>query len=305
MEAKHEIITFYKSLPFRCHYSNNAFPNYIIPHFHSDLEIIYLLTGTLTITQGSRTTVLEPNDMIVFNSNEIHAILADNNVTTAYVIQISFDFMLDLCENAGSFILKTPKKSDADESERTKLKEVQDIISQLFEVNSIQTPYANFKLLGLLGFLLHALYRNFTDVQSLPLRSSHKEFDRIRQIDAYLKEHYSRHIPLAEIADFTGLATTYFSKFFKNAFGISFSKYLNALRLGYARMDILTTPDAILDISEKNGFANYQLFAKSFKDMFGCTPLAYRKKYSGDDSSDFSSSITNQLMLTGIDQFSR
>jgi AraC-like DNA-binding protein len=67
--------------------------------------------------------------------------------------------------------------------------------------------------------------------------------------------------------------------------GITYTRYLNDLRLSKIRKDLIDTDLPVKDILEKHGFTNYKLFRRMFNDTFGCTPGQYRKKgVKGDGS---------------------
>ena len=60
--------------------------------------------------------------------------------------------------------------------------------------------------------------------------------------------------------------------------GITYTNYLNDLRLSKIRDDLVDTDLPVKLILEKHGFSNYKLFRKMFSETFGCTPTTYRKK---------------------------
>ena len=47
-----EIISPDANLPVRIFFSNDQRPSYIPPHFHEDIEMIFLLSGSLTVSSG-------------------------------------------------------------------------------------------------------------------------------------------------------------------------------------------------------------------------------------------------------------
>lgn len=287
MDLRHEIIKASNPIPVYSFYSNVKQPNYTLPHFHSDLEIIYILSGTITVTQGIKTTQLEKGDMILFNSNEIHSTQCLNCYTTAYVMQVSYEFLNTLYKNQSPVYFLLPLLKNAKESEKNVLYKLQSLIHSFFEESNSAKEYKNFKLYSILCELLYELYENFIEDTYTPDSYLHKDYERISKIETYLKEHYAENITLKLIADHSGVTTAYFSRYFRKTFGITFSKYLSSLRLKYALHDIVTTNFSITDISEKNGFANYQQFSQDFKEMYGYTPRTYRKNFSQVGISSF------------------
>lgn len=279
MDAMFEIIQQNSQLPVRYMYSNNQGPSYVLPHFHSEIEILYLLTGSVTINRGVESTLLHPGDFVVFTSNEIHSTQSEDATTTAFVLQISYDFLTLICgeQKLPSFHIPLIKDSTPEKFEH--IRQIQQLIRSSFDLCKESTNYTYIKLKGLISLMFYELYENFKENKTIDAKRLHKNYTRISKIDMFLKEHYHEDITLDKISTYTGLTPAYFSRFFKEAYGIPFTKYLSSLRLEYAKNDLLSTNLSILNISEKNGFANYQLFLQSFKQMYGCTPITYRKKY--------------------------
>ncbi len=51
--------------------------NTSIPHFHSEMEILYVLSGRIAIIGSGYNYVLEPEDFIVLNPYEHHELYAE------------------------------------------------------------------------------------------------------------------------------------------------------------------------------------------------------------------------------------
>ena len=54
--------------------------NYRRPHLHSDLEIIYVLRGTLALTMDSKTYYVRKNEFIVINAFQLHELATPQQV---------------------------------------------------------------------------------------------------------------------------------------------------------------------------------------------------------------------------------
>ena len=93
----------------------------------------------------------------------------------------------------------------------------------------------------------------------------------------YIKLNYNREITLQEVADYVKKTPNYFSHLFKKEFGISFSEYVNKVRINKAIELIQNTNMLMYEISEKVGFGSYDYFKQVFKKMTGYPPLDFRK----------------------------
>lgn len=116
--------------------------------------------------------------------------------------------------------------------------------------------------------VLYELRRNRSDDRELALESA------ILFIDKY----YYKDISLSDVAYVASMSESYFSRRFKQRFGINFSKYLLECRLKKS-VDLLRDHSLSIEaIAEMVGFKDSSYFSKAFKSTYGCSPLKYREK---------------------------
>lgn len=81
----------------------------------------------------------------------------------------------------------------------------------------------------------------------------------------------------AIIAEKIAVTPTYFSKMFKESFGVGFPEYINNLRLELACKLLKENSDMdIVTISNKTGFRTPSYFTAAFKKKYAVTPSKYR-----------------------------
>ena len=95
----------------------------------------------------------------------------------------------------------------------------------------------------------------------------------------YIDQNYMRDISLEDVSAFTGFSKCYFSRVFKQQFGISFSDYLRQKRVSIAADLLIRSKQPIQDISVNAGFGSIATFNRVFKEARGCTPSRYRDIY--------------------------
>lgn len=94
-------------------------------------------------------------------------------------------------------------------------------------------------------------------------------------------EEKSSYITFEEAADFMGLSKPYFSRFFKNVSGMTFSQYLNIIRLEKA-IDLLnhnTERLSVTDIASLCGFDTIRHFNRVFRELTGFSPRELPENY--------------------------
>ena len=93
----------------------------------------------------------------------------------------------------------------------------------------------------------------------------------------YLKDNYTARISLEEVANVAGVSRYHFTRLFKKVMGISFTYYLNYLRVKKAE-EALSCPDAnISEVAFSVGFNSLRQFERAFKGSMGQTAADYRK----------------------------
>lgn len=91
----------------------------------------------------------------------------------------------------------------------------------------------------------------------------------------YVMDHYASEISLDTTASALNLNASYLSRLFKEETQMTFTEYLNRVRIKTGCMLIETGPYSLKEISGQIGFANYTYFFKVFKAITGMTPHAY------------------------------
>ena len=49
-------------------------------HFHQDIELLYVLEGTMDVTIGEQVTHMEPEDVLVVNANKRHCLKGSGDI---------------------------------------------------------------------------------------------------------------------------------------------------------------------------------------------------------------------------------
>lgn len=114
-----------------------------------------------------------------------------------------------------------------------------------------------------------------TDAPSLDYASpTHR---MICEITAYINNNFCENITLASISEHFFISPCYFSRTFKAMTGLSFTEYLNNVRIKEALECLEKTDMSILNIAQSVGFAGNTHFGRVFKSIVGMSPMAYRK----------------------------
>lgn len=99
-----------------------------------------------------------------------------------------------------------------------------------------------------------------------------------KDIVAYIDQHYTdNQLTLEEVASQFDLSLSYLSRFIKKECGMTFSKYIQQLRLEKIKEALIETELPIKDIIQAYGYYDVSNFTRKFKQAVGVTPGQYRQ----------------------------
>ncbi|MDL2301993.1 AraC family transcriptional regulator [Lachnospiraceae bacterium OttesenSCG-928-D06] len=245
--------------------SNMSFPE----HIHIGMELYYMEKGALNITIGTETKRMLPGDFAIAFPNQIHAYGSIENETENLGMMI-------LCpaEMSGEFLPQL-MKYHAKHPFLTKDEVHSDVIFALRSL--LKTPPDVPENRPLIRAYIQLILAHVLPLLSLEKNKDNQPPGLTAQLIAYLSEHYTEPIQLDHIAEHLGISKYSVSRIFSEKLHSSFSKYVNTLRIDYAKYLLQGSDMDILSISELCGYDNPRTFNREFKSICGCQPREFRR----------------------------
>ena len=249
-------------------------PFQIPVHWHREIEIIYVRSGTVNVTISGENYAGTPGDIFVVNPGELH-LMGNQNLDADY---FAFVFPLDLIsfqtddylENHYLLPLRSgtiqilPQMPDA---YLPQLDEICQCMISEHEKKRSDLLTIRIELLRLfLFFINHDLFT------TTPGRVNSMDKEMI----TYIRQNYMNPISLADLSNQFHLSEKYLSRYFKEHFQLPFTQYLRHLRLTNAKTLLVSTDLPITQIALQCGFFNVSYFIRAFKETYKCSPLKYR-----------------------------
>lgn len=100
--------------------------------------------------------------------------------------------------------------------------------------------------------------------------------ERMKQMLTFIREHYGEPLTAEQIAASASVSPSECLRCFRSVLGTTPISYLRDYRLQTAAKLLAGTSWKISDIADQCGFSEMSYFAKSFREMYHCTPSAYR-----------------------------
>lgn len=256
------------------------------PHWHKEIEIIWIRSGTVNLGVSDHPILAVKGDVIVIGSGELHYVLASAQ-SERLVFQFDFSLFqeLTIMKNTGDSLFEMFASIENnsqvwDPDIHRKVVELLENINEEYERKEIGYSYA---IKGYLCTLITLFYRSLKDTRtSLAAQNelqSHQVLQTMDDLFRYVEEHYAQVIRLEDVAEHIGFSTYYFTKFFKKNTGKTFINFLNEYRIEKAKWILLNEDLPILELMERTGFVSTKTFYRVFKQVTGSSPSQFKAEH--------------------------
>ncbi len=254
-------------------------------HFHDDMEVVYVLEGSIVLRNGYYTYTLKQGDIFILNDREMHSFESTGEENMVMMLQMDLTYFSRYYDNLRNNFFVTDMEDDSDES----LEVLRTILARIM-MEVLQKGYGyEHKVIESTHNLIACLMSDFQYfvMEDGKFKNESKNkgnkilAGRLNRITDYMYENYSRKLTLSEIADKEHLSIYYLSHIIKEATGLSFQDLLSYIRVEESEKLLLGTNKKIGAIAEETGFSAVRYYIKHFEQWFGMHPLEYRKKYIG------------------------
>lgn len=242
---------------------------------HSDIELLFLLSGKLDYIINGETFRVHEGDLIIVNANTPHALtIAANYAYERIVLQFSPKHIpvlknCDLCDiftNSANYRHVIPK-------EILKDFKVESLLKKMCKTSKKQIAFKDVEILALITELIAELSYTVSKLNTLPdlLLKPRKQNTLLQNIITYINKRINEKITVEEIAHEFNVSTSYLYQFFKKHTQLSLHNYIEKQKMQYAKLLILQGSPATL-VSTYLGFDYYATFCNQYKRVFGISP---------------------------------
>lgn len=254
-------------------------------HFHDDMEVVYVLSGSIILKNGYYTYTLKQGDIFIINDRDMHSLESTGDDNMVMMLQMDLSYFSRYYDNLKNNFFVTDMEDDNDES----LEVLRNILATIM-MEVIQKGYGyEHKVIESTHNLISCLISDFQyyvmEDGKFMNESKNKGnkilAGRLNRITDYMYDNYARKLTLSEIAEMEHLSIYYLSHIIKEATGLSFQDLLSYIRVEESEKLLLGTNKKIGAIAEETGFSAVRYYIKHFENWFGIHPIEYRKKYIG------------------------
>lgn len=234
------------------------------PMFHSHAEILYVISGSVTVNIDGIQKILMPNELCIIFPYAVHEYIKSPEAE-AIIILFSPDMARDFEKVLLSKKPVSPFIYDATEI----LPELLKIFKFSWQEDNAHQKIAKAYLNAIIGEI----------ITNLKLSNTYStDLDATQKVLIYCSEHFSdENISIDTISKDLYISKSYISKIFSSKLDYNFREYINTLRIARAKKLLTNTDMKIIDIMYDCGFKNQSSFNRIFYSFCSLTPKEYRE----------------------------
>ena len=254
----------------------NLIVSQLLKHWHNELEINYLFSGTVVYYVNEKKYTLHSDELIVIGCEDIHSIEPDYDTLPddgplGFTLLVNDSFLRCLVPDMDRYVFDTELIRN--------MPAAKEIMNEIFRLASAEGEgYQSILITSCICRLIYEFCAAGarTEKSFIPA-SRRRDIERLRGILEYVESNYTEELTLEDTAAHFYLSRGYFSKFFKQYTGMTFKEYLTRFRLQKA-LQLLRSREhpTVTDTAMRVGFSDTRRFILACKKYYGATPTEYR-----------------------------
>lgn len=255
-------------------------------HWHGEFELDFVVEGAGTFTCGGGRVPAKEGDILLLPPNMLHACRTDGELWF-YALVFSPAMVgadgRDRCaaESLRPLVTGARRVGPYVGEGAVHYEEIRVCAKEVFACVLGEFPHRE---LLLKSALLRLFWLVETD-RSLCREDGPPQPENIRPALEYMIENYHKSISVDKLAQLTHMSKSYFMGCFKKVVGQSAVQYLLHLRVSAAGAALLKTDKKVAEIAADCGYGNLSNFNRQFRQVMGCSPAQYRKKFRSKEES--------------------
>ncbi|MFV0465350.1 MAG: AraC family transcriptional regulator [Lachnospiraceae bacterium] len=262
-------------------------------HWHTDFELIRVLSGTFLLHLEGSEFLLHEGDVAFIHDGMLHGGHPNNCIyecivfdlrlllKSSYTIQKYLNGIADQ-----KLILHTFYPNPGSSYQFSDAKNIR-IHQELHKILYVLFYSMQQKSLGYELIVIGSLYHFFGSIIENNLYQDNPEssniLDRnklqpIKDVLALIESDYGNELTLTDLSKKANMSPKYFCRFFHEMTQRTPIDYLNYYRIECACIELVTSGKSITEVAYSCGFSNLSYFIRTFKKYKGITPHKYLKE---------------------------
>ena len=296
------------AFPVGCYYDNLSVGP-VAWHWHDELEVVVIESGTAEICVGTERYLCKAGDGFFINSGVLHACwqAEDRNgcgsagdTGNAERAEDADSLYIEACHLhslvfhprlvGGSidsiFWQKYVQPVLADSSIKgIHFRDIQksdndaiQAIEQAWQSCAKKQPGYELNVRNQLSGLMNLILNRHSFPEKQPSEKALRDGERIKKMLQFIQENYAEELSVERIAKCATISESECLRCFRSMIGTTPIQYVKQFRVQRAAELLLDTELKISDIGAQCGFQEMSYFARAFRQVQGCTPGEYRRR---------------------------
>lgn len=254
-------------------------------HWHRETEFVLVTKGAVRARVEMETVVLTAGQLLLVNSEAVHALEAAAPVSEAYAIvfdlmmlasagydQIQHRFIKRLLDGEHSLPTAVTGVDPRDSRLATYAAEIVDAYADKTEAYELLIKASLYRI----------VYELWAGSRLVPMDATEPDeglkLTRIKPILSFIHQHYAEPIRLKDLSDLINMSEGYFCRYFHRLVGVTPVQYINEYRITQAVHLLQSSDCSVLEACYEVGFQNISYFTRVFKHYRRCNPSDLRRR---------------------------
>lgn len=255
-------------------------------HYHSELELVYVVKGEGTRFIGNNISQFSAGDLVLLGANLPHVWKSENHYSkpeskkkvSVIILHFPHNFCGDLFWELPEV---APVKKLLEQSHlgiSYPLPSQHTVKKQLKKMLELSPFNRLLALLSLLNDL--SVIEEKEVLSSIPFADHYQKHQskRIDRIYNYILNNFEKKIELEDVASLANMTSSSLCRFFKQKTHKSLCEFINEVRIGYACKLMISGELTVSDICFRCGYNNLSYFNRQFKKITSESPSQYIKR---------------------------
>jgi len=232
-------------------------------HIHHHTELIYIIDGSVMLNVSGHEYALEKGDAAVIFPMQPHCFVGGERNW------LLVNFVPGFCPDYRDLLMRSYPTDNV--VRRLSGSEVERLLLEAYSEYKRGGEYSE-RITR--GYISAAFGRLLSEIELS--ETKHQYYDMIEQIVRYCDANYTSPITLTSLAAELHISRSYVSRMFSDGMKVSFSDYINGLRVHHACSLLNNSDKSVTEIALVSGFESVRTFNRAFAKVWDMTPTQYR-----------------------------
>ncbi len=252
-------------------------------HYHPEVELTFMAQGQARMQVGDHVTTCQAGDLVVLGPDLPHDFNpADPSISCEFFVaqfrrEVLSGFpelsgVQGFLDNAGGGLLLRNTPSD-----------LAGFFGDIAEAPPVRRLALLLDILATLKEIEEKRWQPLSRRAVVRQVAEGKNHQRLQVVIECILENFHRRIGLEEMANLVHMAPPSFSRWFRHTIQMTFTDYLNRVRIEECCRQLRFTDKRVTMIAKDCGFESFSSFNRQFRRLKHCTPGEWRR---GDNRAD-------------------